>query len=562
MAEHNEFFPANRAKGLDYSKLSKKERGDVVRNLFKRFRREKKINFSEEERDFISKYIDEYGESIEGDGYRIEKYKEVGGWRLIRKGFDIHQSIGRINALLAGAGALSRSQRERVVESLARIEEETVLRNRDLINFFNDRLYSRLIALFPDNKFLRSLKKAPELVDKIRLLKDGKTAFKRILDNIRAARSSIVINMFVWRNDKIGNEIADALLQKAKEGVQIIILKDALGGIWERVERGQSSGFHTDERSFKETMLTVYVNKTDDKKHGGHSKAKFEELLALSRQKGSNVTVIEKNKQMDEYKGDHSKYFVFDDGIVITGGMNVGDEYAQFLEGEKGSGWRDYMIEVRSPFFAQHLVRRMYKGHSGVGGTSVGLSLNRNPQSLREGHLDIGARVVRAFEIKDEMLSMLSGAKEEIVIEMAYFGDREIVEKIVERGRKGLKITIIIPSKANVMDATNKKVMSEILAKLKGRNVSVYLYPGMVHAKLVHVDGKRTFLGSANMDATAMEKLVELNVFVDKEDCEFTRQVRASLKEDLAISTLVTDSVLQLEYSQAEVAMESASARK
>ena len=43
----------------------------------------------------------------------------------------------------------------------------------------------------------------------VELLIDGKNAFLRIIECIRRAEKSIYINMFIWRNDTIGNLIAE-----------------------------------------------------------------------------------------------------------------------------------------------------------------------------------------------------------------------------------------------------------------------------------------------------------------------------------------------------------------
>lgn len=50
--------------------------------------------------------------------------------------------------------------------------------------------------------------------------------FRLVKERIRAARRSIEIHMFVWRNDAIGNEIGEAVLEAAERGVAVRIIKD------------------------------------------------------------------------------------------------------------------------------------------------------------------------------------------------------------------------------------------------------------------------------------------------------------------------------------------------
>ena len=72
------------------------------------------------------------------------------------------------------------------------------------------------------------------------LLVDGAAAFDEILRCIDAAHSSILINMFIWRDDNIGNKLARAILQAADRGVHVTISIDRVGMILERCEE---SGF-------------------------------------------------------------------------------------------------------------------------------------------------------------------------------------------------------------------------------------------------------------------------------------------------------------------------------
>ena len=64
------------------------------------------------------------------------------------------------------------------------------------------------------------------------LLIDGENAFPEILRCIAAAQKSIYVNMFIWRDDNIGNTVARALLAAAERGVQVEISVDRYGVVW------------------------------------------------------------------------------------------------------------------------------------------------------------------------------------------------------------------------------------------------------------------------------------------------------------------------------------------
>ena len=78
----------------------------------------------------------------------------------------------------------------------------------------------------------------------LELLIDGKNAFPVILDCIKNAKKSIYINMFIWRDDNIGNIIGEAVLEAANRGVKVDISKDKYGVVLEKSEEVKKSFFH------------------------------------------------------------------------------------------------------------------------------------------------------------------------------------------------------------------------------------------------------------------------------------------------------------------------------
>ena len=63
------------------------------------------------------------------------------------------------------------------------------------------------------------------------LLICGKRFFERLAESIRTAQTSIIVNMFIWRNDELGVALAQLLLDAADRGVRISICKDRYGVI-------------------------------------------------------------------------------------------------------------------------------------------------------------------------------------------------------------------------------------------------------------------------------------------------------------------------------------------
>ena len=75
-----------------------------------------------------------------------------------------------------------------------------------------------------------------DIYENFTLLIDGKNAFNEIINSINNAKKSVKINMFIWRDDNIGNKIALALLNSANRGVNVEISVDRYGIICEKTE--------------------------------------------------------------------------------------------------------------------------------------------------------------------------------------------------------------------------------------------------------------------------------------------------------------------------------------
>ena len=66
-------------------------------------------------------------------------------------------------------------------------------------------------------------------METLELLVGGRRAFPEILGCIEKAKTSLEINMFIWRDDEIGNRMAQAVVDAADRGVQVYISADRYG---------------------------------------------------------------------------------------------------------------------------------------------------------------------------------------------------------------------------------------------------------------------------------------------------------------------------------------------
>jgi cardiolipin synthase A/B len=174
------------------------------------------------------------------------------------------------------------------------------------------RLYYRIrmLVLIHSADAIGKLTSATE----VRLWVDGGEAFPRLERLIRRARQSVVIQMFIWKDDKTGRRIAKRLLEAADRGVQVDITKEAVGDFFE---------MWGDFMSTKKSADALW------RRFWSHPK----------------IRVHYATNQ------DHAKVYVIDDQILLLTGMNIADEYR--------FDWHDYLVELRgATFVEQYLARR------------------------------------------------------------------------------------------------------------------------------------------------------------------------------------------------------------
>lgn len=348
------------------------------------------------------------------------------------------------------------------------------------------------------------------------LLINGKEAFPTIIHRIKNAKRKILISMFIWRDDAIGNEIASELIHAADRGVKIFIIKDKVGSIFEKEEENKLSLFHR-EFDFKtyfeqKTMALLYFRYLK-------GRVKISENQNLNKMLDHPNIVVDR----DQLRYDHSKYYLIDDEYLITGGINIEDK--ELLFDKKQRAYADYMVEIEDKeeiFNFKEIV--IHKKH-GNNFPSKNFYVNDNAN--------------RIFEIKPKVIELLDRAETSIDIEMAYWGDHDIINKIIEAANRGVSVLIITSREANLQNDYNMKVMRQIL-KETNNLAKMYLSEKMVHSKFMCIDQKLLFLGSANYNRQGMLKVSELNALIENDENAIAKWLSAR-EEHLKVCQLILD---------------------
>ena len=346
---------------------------------------------------------------------------------------------------------------------------------------------------------------------KTELLVDGKSAFPEIIRCIRNAQKSILINMFIWRNDTIGCTLAHELLAAANRGVKVTISKDRYGVICETCEESRQSFFNRQTslaEKLKIAALALFYNR--DRSHAPHDTRLDNGSLLHALLEHPNVDAT-----YDKNKYDHSKFYLFDSETLIFGGINVedkenGQDYA-------GRVYHDYMVKLtEAPLIAEFLKCRRSPA---AGGTFE--------MNLKE--------CGNWFGMKNAYLKLIDAAEKSLTIVMAYFSALpEFEAAILRAAQRGVDVRVVIPARANFQDDLNKKAVRRLVKK-SGGTIQVSAYPGMLHAKLL-MSEKALSLGSCNITKKAFGQLDELNLSVPNDASVFAESVRESAADTFARS--------------------------
>ena len=311
-----------------------------------------------------------------------------------------------------------------------------------------------------------------------RILTNGEQKFPVLLEAIKNAKEFIFLEYYIFHSDEMGMRVIEALIERAKAGVEIRVLIDSMG---------------SSKRMSKDAIQMM--------KSAGIMFAEFDK-----------VWIPFLSNKMNHRN--HRKILVVDGKLAITGGINIGDEYIH--RSVKFGFWRDTSILIEGE--AVHDLAVIFSG-DWFFATGERLEDDHYYMSYPSEE-DGGVQVVDAgpqssiAPIKQSIFRMIMDANHSIYIITPYLiPDFDVIMALKNAALSGIDVRIIVPGRPDkkfVYYAT-QSYFEQLLAV----GVRIFTYDGVFcHAKVIVVDEKIATVGTTNMDIRSFYLNFEVNLML------------------------------------------------
>jgi len=335
------------------------------------------------------------------------------------------------------------------------------------------------------------------------LARDGSDTLRALRSGIAGARRRISVGTYILAHDAVGRELVGLLAERARAGIEVRLLIDAVGS---------------------RTLPWFVLRRLRD---AGVQVARFNPVLSLRGRGSANWR-------------NHRKIAVFDGEVAIVGGQNLGGQYIGSSPSRRR--FRDASFRITGPA-ANHLEHVFLTDWCQATGTE--------PASLRgilvEDVAPAGGDRAEVIDsgpdaegdpLRERLGGLVDAARESIDIVTPYFiPDQALLDALVRASRGGLRVRLIVPRRSDhrLTDFARRPYLRALVDA--GATIRLYA-PGVLHTKLVLVDGRHALVGSANIDMRSLFLNYEIGVLVSGSPAcdEMAGHVEALARESREIS--------------------------
>lgn len=382
--------------------------------------------------------------------------------------------------------------RKILMEQISHLQNNEIIFNDDEMVNYQDMIRMQLIS---DNSLFTQ-------DNKVEIFTDGTKKFEELIDMINKAEDHIHLLYYIIRNDNLSRRIIKALSRKAREGVEVRLLFDALGG------RTLPRGFFNELKSAGGMVASFFPSK----------------LLLI------NLRINYRN---------HRKLAIIDGKYGFIGGFNIGEEYLGL--NKKFGYWRDTHLKIEGS--AVHMMQTRFLLDWKYAAKEE-KTFDEKYYPLVDFNGKTGIQIVSSGpdseqeQIKYGYLKMINSAKKSIYIQTPYFvPDQSIFEALKVAALSGVDVRIMIPNKPDHMFVywASYSYIGDLLES----GVKAYTYKnGFLHSKTIVVDGKIASVGTANIDVRSFKLNFEVNAFIY--DTKTSMKLKKIFEDDLKMCDEIT----------------------
>lgn len=314
--------------------------------------------------------------------------------------------------------------------------------------------------------------------NKTRFLPSATDAYEVLIDSIQTAQTSIDITTFILTHDAVGRRVVKELSKRAREGVEVRLLLDAIGS-WGK--------------------KTLYML---DLEAAGGKIERFMPVFPFAFPGATNLR-------------NHRKIAIFDKASAIVGGRNIGREYMGPTP-SKGR-WTDFGVSISGP--AVSALNTIFEEDWAFASRKRGYKPQPQPSIAPFAG---GGSIIEIMAsgpdtpgdpFYEKVLASIQEAEKSITIVTPYFiPDEVLLRSLTVKARTGKNVTIIVPRRSNhrITDLARKHYLRDL--NEAGANILAYERE-MMHGKAMLIDETMAMTGSANMDLRSLFVNYEVAAF-------------------------------------------------
>lgn len=333
--------------------------------------------------------------------------------------------------------------------------------------------------------------------NELRPLHNADQTFCALIRDLQRARSEILIEYYILGCDRLGRAVARLLMRRARAGVRICVLYDAIGSYSlprRELERLRQSGV---------------------------------QIRAWGRLRFPFL-----RPQLN--RRNHRKIVVIDGRIAYIGGINIATRY---VDGGRHGFWRDEHLRIEGE--AATSLRELFSSDwlSAGGDELQSLPEHRHPRASNTSH---PLQIIHSADGPSRhahhraIIEAICSARHSVRISTPYFlPPPALLEAICIAARSGVEVELLIPARSDVRIAG---LAAEAFVRYcVGQGVKIYRYRnGFLHSKLITIDESVAIVGSANLDYRSLLYNLEASVAIYSP--ALVREYNSRFCADLALS--------------------------